>query len=408
MLKTFSISNITAGLVAVMVAYSSSIVIIFQAATAAGASASEISSWLLAIGIGMAVTCIGFSLHYRIPIFMGWSTPGAALLITSLVGVSMPEAIGAFIFSGLLIFLSGVTGIFEKTMKYIPRSITAAMLAGILLQFGINIFVALKTQSVLVIALCLTYLIGKRLFPRFVILLILILGITIANLRGLVHLDNFHMALSTPVFTMPVFSFPILLSVGIPLFIITMTSQNIPGIAVIRASGYTPAISPIISWSGITNILLAPFGCFSVNLAAITAAICLSKEADLDSTQRYKATIIGGLFYLLAGLFGASVVALISALPQELILTVAGLALLNTIASSLTIAMEDEFQREPALITLLVSCSGVTLFGIGGAFWGLIAGLLTFALMQVSPNTIFLKNFSIEKSLKLAFFKRSE
>ena len=382
MFKYFSFSNMAAGFVAVMVGFTSSAVLVFQAATTAGASPAEISSWLFALGMSMAVTCIGLSLYYRAPILTGWSTPGAALLVTSLAGVSMPEAIGAFLFAALLTILTGVTGIFEKTITHIPRALTSAMLAGILIHFGMNIFVAMQDQAVLIGAMLMTYLIGKRAFPRYVIIFVLLVGIFVAEIEGLFHLDNFHIVLASPIFTFPVFSLSTLISVGIPLFIVTMTSQNIPGVAVLNASNYSPPISPIISWIGVTNCLLAPFGSYSISLAALTAAICTSKEADIDAKNRYKATIFAGLWWLFIGIFGATIVALFFAFPKELVLAIAGLALLSTIGNSLKVALDDEIQREPALITILVSASGITLFGIGAAFWGLIAGILASIILN--------------------------
>ena len=381
MFKSFS--SITTGFIAVMVGYTSSIAIIFQAAAAAGANSAEVSSWLLALGIGTSLSTIGLSLYYRMPILTAWSTPGAALLATSLVGFSYPEAIGAFIVSSLLIVFAGVTGFFEKFIKHVPKSLASAMFAGILLHFGTNIFVAMQHQFLLVCTLFIAYLIGKRLFPQFVVFFILCLGMIIARIQGLYHLDNFHMTMSSPVFTMPVFHLSAIIGISIPLFIVSMCSQNIPGLAVLEASGYKPPISSIISWTGITNLLISAFGGFTTNLAAITAAICSSKESEPDMNKRYKASVYAGIFYLISGLFGATVVALFYALPKELILAVAGLALLGTIASSLQIALADESHREPALITLLVSSSGMTLFGIGSAFWGLGSGLLALGLLKI-------------------------
>lgn len=377
MFRYFSFANMAAGFVAVMVGFTSSAVLVFQAATSAGASPAEISSWLFALGMSMAITCIGLSLYYRVPILTGWSTPGAALLATSLAGISMPEAVGAFIFAAFLTVLTGVTGIFEKAIKHIPRSLTSAMLAGILIHFGLNIFVAMQQQFILIAAMLITYLIGKRAFPRYVIIFVLLVGVCIAQIEGLFHLDNIHLALAYPVFTSPEFTLSTLLSVGIPLFIVTLTSQNIPGVAVLNASGYQPPISPIITFTSATNLLLAPFGSYSICLAAITAAICTSKEADINPANRYKATIFAGLCWFLIGLFGATIVTLFFAFPKELVLAIAGLALLSTIGSSLKVALEEETQREPALITVLVCASGITLLGIGAAFWGLVAGILS-------------------------------
>ena len=378
----FSISNIVAGFIAVLIGFTSSAVIVFQAASIAGASPAEISSWLFALGLSIASTCIGFSLYYRQPILVGWSTPGAALLATSLVGLSMPEAIGAFIFASFLIIISGITGIFERIMVHIPRSLTSAMLAGILLHFGMNVFTAMQNQFPLVFTMLITYLIGKRLFPRYVIILVLIAGIASAAIEGLFHLENFHFTFAVPIFTMPVFSLSALISVGIPLFIVTMTSQNVPGIAVMNASGFNPPISPLISWTGIATLLFAPFGCYSIGLAAITAAICTGEEADEDPASRYKSTIIAGLCWLFIGVFGATVVTLFFAFPSELILALAGLALFSTIGSSLKVALDDDDQREPAIITILIAASGLSLFGIGAAFWGLVAGTIASVLLN--------------------------
>ena len=382
MTNYFSISNIIAGFIAVLIGFTSYAVIVFKAASTVGASPAEISSWLFALGLSISSTCIGFSLYYRQPILVGWSTPGAALLVTSLAGVSMPEAIGAFIFAALLIIISGVTGVFERIMVHIPRALTSAMLAGILLHFGMNVFTAMQDQFPLVGSMLATYLIGKRLFPRYVIILVLIAGIAVAAMEGLFQLDNFHVTFASPIFTVPVFSLSALISVGIPLFIVTMTSQNVPGIAVMNASGFNPPISPLISWTGLATLLFAPFGCYSIGLAAITAAICTGEEADQDPLNRYKSTIVAGLCWLIIGILGATVVTLFFAFPKELILALAGLALFSTIGSSLKVALDDETQREPAIITILISASGLSLFGIGAAFWGLVAGVSASLLLN--------------------------
>ena len=388
MFKYFSFSNIAAGFVAVLVGFTSSAAIVFQAATSAGASPAEISSWLFALGLSLASTCIGLSLYYRQPILTGWSTPGAVLLVTSLAGVSMPEAIGAFIFAAALTILAGATGLFERIMAHIPRSLTSAMLAGILLHFGMNVFTSMQDQFLLVSAMLVTYLLGKRYFPRYVIILVLIVGICSASMQGLFHLDSVHFALSTPIFIFPAFTLSTLISVGIPLFIVTMTSQNVPGIAVINASGYTPPISPLITWTGIANLIFAPFGCYSISLAAITAAICTGQEADSNPANRYKSTLIAGLCWLFIGSFGATIVALFFAFPRELTLTIAGLAIFSTIGSSLKVALEEESKREPAIITILVSASGMSLFGIGAAFWGLFAGIIASLLLNWKKREI--------------------
>ena len=386
MLRDLSITSIVAGFIAVLVGFSSSAVIVFHAADTAGASPAEISSWLGALGLGMGLTTIGLSLYYRTPILTAWSTPGAALLVTSLSGVPLAEAIGAFLLCAVLITLSGLTRWFERVMDRIPMSLASAMLAGVLFQFGIEVFASMKTQFTMVFALFLVYLVGKRAFPRYTIVVVLVLGIVLTWMQDLLQFDNFRLTLATPVFVTPSFSLATMIGIGIPLFIVTMASQNIPGIAVLKASGYNPHISPVITWTGLTTLVLAPFGGFAFNLAAITAAICMGPEAHDDMTKRYMAAISAGVFYLILGIFGATVAALFAAFPAELVFTIAGLALLATIANSLSVAMKTPEDREPALITFLVTASGISLFGIGAAFWGLVGGVLAmFVFGRGSP-----------------------
>jgi benzoate membrane transport protein len=324
----------------------------------------------------MGLTCIGLSLRYKVPVVTAWSTPGAALLITSLAGVTLPQAIGAFVFSALLITLSGWTGWFERAISRIPLPMAAAMLAGILVRFGMNVFGAMQANLLLVLPMFLGYLLLKRLLPRYAVVLVLLGGIAIAAGQGGLHLSQLALRIAPPVWTTPEFSPSVLLGVGLPLFIVTMASQNVPGVAVLHSAGYRPPISPLIASTGVVNLLLAPFGCFAVNLAAITAALCMSREAHEDPARRYLASVAAGFLYLLLGLFGATVGALFAAFPKELVLAIAGLALFGTIAGGLSTAMRDDKEREPALITFLITASGVTLFGVGSAFWGLVGGVL--------------------------------
>jgi benzoate membrane transport protein len=378
----FSFSHIAAGFISVLVGFSSSAVLVFQSATMLGASPSQVSSWLFALGLGISVSCIGLSLRYRMPILTGWSTPGAALLVTSLGNVTMPEATGAFIFAALLTILAGVTGIFKKLITRIPHSLSSAMLAGLLLHFGMNVFIAMQEQFSLVCMMLLAHLIGKRFFPRYAIIFVLLIGIITAASEGLFHTQDLHLTFAQPMMTWPIFSLPSLVSIGIPLFFVTMTSQNIPGMAVLDASGYKPPISSIVSWTGFTTLLLAPFGCYAVNLAAISAAVCTGKEADTDPKKRYRATVFAGFCWFVIALFGSTVVTLFSAFPNALVLAIAGIALIGTIGTSLKSALDKDTEREPALITLLISSSGVTLFGVSSAFWGIIAGTLAMVILN--------------------------
>ncbi|MBW4466198.1 MAG: benzoate/H(+) symporter BenE family transporter [Pegethrix bostrychoides GSE-TBD4-15B] len=378
--KDFSVSAVIAGFVTVLVGFTSSAVIVFQAAQALNASDAEIASWMWALGLGMGITCIGLSLRYRVPVVTAWSTPGAAMLITAAAGVPLPEAIGAFLCSGLLITLCGFTGWFERAMSQIPLPIASAMLAGVLLRFGLDLFTAMKTQFVLVFAMFITYLLMRRVLPRYAVISALVIGILIAAAQGLLNWNGVSLQFAQPVFTAPQFSLAALVGVALPLFVVTMASQNVPGVAVLRAAGYDAPISPLIGWTGAATVVLAPFGGFALNLAAITAAICMGREAHEDPNKRYVAAVAAGVFYLSIGLFGATVTAVFAAFPKELVSAIAGLALLGTIGNGLSVAVSQEAEREPALITFLVTASGVTLFGVGAAFWGLLAGALALLL----------------------------
>ncbi|HIO93353.1 MAG TPA: benzoate transporter BenE [Leucothrix mucor] len=382
MFKSLNISQVSAGFIAVLVGYTSSVAIIFQAGEAAGATPEQMSSWLWALGIGMGVSSIGLSLWYKKPILTAWSTPGAALLVTSLSGVTMQEAIGAFLFSSLLIAVAGFSGWFEKIMKKIPRSLASAMLAGVLLRFGLDAFVSLQTEFLLVGTMLLVFLVGRFFSPRYAIPLVLLLGLTVAGLQGSLQLDKINWQLAQPVLIIPEFSWQAMIGVGLPLFVVTMASQNIPGLATLKANHYDVPISPIIGWTGLLGIVLAPFGGFAFNLAAITAAICQGEEADPNPKNRYIAAVWAGLFYLLTGVFGATVVILFTAIPKELVLAIAGLALLGTIANSLADALVDKKERDAAMLTFMITASGIALFGIGSAFWGLVVGLVVWFLAR--------------------------
>lgn len=380
----FTASHITAGFVAVLVGYTSSAVIIFQAASAAGATPAQIGGWLSALGLAMGLTSIGLSLRYRQPILTAWSTPGAALLAVSLPGLPLSEAIGIFLFSGALILICGITGWFARLMQIIPQSIAAAMLAGVLLRFGLDAFASLDGDFALVLSMFLTYLAAKRWLPRYAIVLVLLVGLLVASLLGEIATQQARLIMVVPQPVWPTFSLSSLIGVGVPLFVVTMASQNAPGVATLRAAGYDTPISPLMIWTGLATLILAPFGAFSVCLAAITAAICMGPEVHSDTARRYPAAICAGGFYLLAGVFGGSIGTLFDALPTGFVMAIAGLALLSTIGGSLHRALLEGHQREPALITFLITGSGVTLFGVGAAFWGLVAGMLA---LLVAPKS---------------------
>lgn len=382
--KDLSLSAFTAGFVAVLVGFTSSVAIVFQAVQAFGATPEMVASWMWALGIGMGLASMLPSLWWRKPVMIAWSTPGAAVLAVAGAGHGMGEAVGAFVVCALLIVLAGATGWFERAMNRIPMAIASALLAGVLARFGLAAFTAAQTALPLVLLMLATYLVGKRWLPRYAVPLTLLVAIAFAAARGELAWSAVHFSLTWPVFVMPVFHWQAIVSLALPLFVVTMASQNLPGVAAIRAAGYGELpVSKLITISGLTTLVLAPFGAFALNLSAITAAICMGREAHEDPARRYTAAVSCGAIYVVIGLFGAAVTGLLTAFPKELVAAIAGLALLGTIGGGLAAAVRDEPHREAALITFLVTLSGVTIAGIGSAFWGVVAGAFALAVQRL-------------------------
>lgn len=384
-LRDLSLSAVVAGFVAVLVGFTSSVVIVFHAAEALGATPAQTTSWMWALGLGMGLTSAGLSLWYRQPVLTAWSTPGAAL-IAGTSGLSMAEGIGAFVVCALLITVAGASGFFARVMDRIPRALAAALLAGVLARFGFDACLALKASPALVLAMLAAYLLGKRLWPRYAVPGVLLAGVAVAAAQGTLNLGAVQWQLAQPVWTAPAFSLQALVGLALPLFVVTMASQNLPGVAAQRAAGYDTPVSPPVTVTGLASLLLAPFGGYALNLAAITAAICMGREAHADPARRYMAAVMAGLFYVALGLAGGAVVGLIGAFPKALVLAVAGLALLSTIGGALALGLHEEKTREAALLTFLVTASGLSLFGIAAAFWGLIAGVLALAVQHWRPT----------------------
>ena len=386
--KDLSLSAFTAGFVAVLVGFTSSVAIVFQAALAFGATPEQISSWMWALGIGMGLASALPSLWLRKPVMIAWSTPGAAVLAVAGSGYDMHQAVGAFIVCAALMSIAGATGWFERVMNRIPMALASALLAGVLARFGLDAFLAARTALPLVLVMLLTYLLARRMLPRYAVPLTLMVGIAFAGVRGQLAWSAVHFELAVPVFTLPVFSWQASVSLALPLFVVTMASQNLPGVAAIRSAGYELPVSRLITLSGLTTMVLAPFGAFALNLSAITAAICMGREAHEDPDRRYTAAVSCGAIYVAIGCFGAAVTGLLTAFPRELVATIAGLALLGTIGGGLAAAVRVELHREAALITFLVTLSGVTLFGIGSAFWGVVAGAAALAIQRFGRKTL--------------------
>ena len=404
--KDLSLSAFTAGFVAVLVGFTSSVAIVFQAAQAFGATPEVIASWMWALGLGMGLTTLVPSLWLRKPVMIAWSTPGAAVLATAGAGHSLGEAVGAFMVCALLITVAGATGWFERVMNRIPMAIASALLAGVLARFGLTAFTAAQTALALVLLMLATYLVARRVLPRYAVPLTLLVGIVHAAWHGQLAWDAVHVDFTWPVFTAPVFNWQTAFSVALPRFIVTMASQNLPGVAAIRASGYDLPVSRLIALSGLATLVLAPFGAFALNLSAITAAIVMGREAHEDPARRYTAAVSCGAIYVVIGLFGAAVTGLLTAFPKELVAAIAGLALLGTIGSGLATAVRDESHREAALITFLVTLSGVTIAGIGSAFWGVVAGAVALAVQQLGRKSAAGKD--IAPACKMALDKKTE
>lgn len=384
--KDLSLSAVVAGFIAVVISYAGPLIIVFQAAQDARLSDAEVSSWIWAISIGSGITGLLLSWRLRIPVITAWSTPGAALLVSMLPMVSLAEAIGAYIVASLIIAVVGLSGAFDKLMSRLPKAIAAAMLAGILFRFGVDLFTSVKIQPWLVLSMIVAYLVFKRLSPRYAILSVLIVGCAVAASMGELNSGSIIIDVAQPIFIAPQWSWHAIINIALPLALVTLTGQYVPGMAVLRTAGYQTAARSIISVTAIGSVLLAPFGSHGFNLAAITAAICTGREAHEDKSKRYVAGIACGVFYIVMGTLGATLASVFSALPKELIASLAGLALFGAIATGLAGAMADEKQREAALITFLVTASGMSFLGLAAAFWGLIFGLVAHFILSYTHD----------------------
>lgn len=379
--STFSWQAFGAGVLAAFVGFAGSFAIIIQGLTGVGATPAEAASGLMALSVSMGVCGIFLSTKYKMPISVAWSTPGAALLATS----GIPEggfaiAVGAFIITALLIILAGLWRPLGRCIAVIPTSLASAMLAGVLLPLCLAPFKAVAQFPAIGLSILITWVAVSRINRLFAVpAAIVVAGIMIWATMDL-SAASFESLWSSPVLILPGFTIPGTIGITIPLFIVTMASQNIPGIAVLGSYHYKPDPGPLFSFTGVFGLFAAPFGGHAVNLAAITAAICAGEEAHPDSDKRYWAAIIAGAVYILFGLCAGAAVAFISVSPPILIEAVAGLALLGALIASLISALSVAADREAALVTFLVTASGVIFFGISGAFWGLLAGSVIYGL----------------------------
>lgn len=371
-----------AALISVIVNYGGTFVLVFQAAQLAQLSAAQTASWVWSVSIGVGVTGAWLSWRYREPIITAWSTPGVAFLATVMPFTPYGEVIGAYMVSAIGFVLLGLSGAFERLVRLIPAGIAAGLLAGILLQFGVNAFGGASADPLLVVLLLLSYAVLRRFTSRFAVVGILCIGMALLVAQGRIDTQGIALQLAAPVFEMPRFSVAALLGVALPLFVITLTGQYMPGMLVLRNDGFTTSANPILTLTGLGSLAMAPFGAHAFNVAAITAAICTGKDAHEDPSKRYIAGLVCGALYVTVGIFGVTLASLFMVLPRVFITTLAGLALLGAIGGSLANAMADARARETALITFLATAANVTLLGVGGAFWGLVAGLVVHALIH--------------------------
>lgn len=373
---------VVAGLISVIVNYGGTFILVFQAAKVAGLSPELTASWVWSISIGVGVTGLMLSWIAREPIITAWSTPAAAFLVTALATTPYAEAVGAYLISGAAFVLLGLSGYFEKVIRLIPPGVAAGLLAGILLQFGIGAFGGMSVDPLLAGLLIVAYVVLKRFTARYAVVGILALGLAFLLVQDRVDLSGLTLELAAPVFTMPAFSLNALLSMALPLFLITLTGQYMPGMLVLRNDGFKTSANPILTVTGLGSLLMAPFGSHAFNVAAITAAICTGREAHEVPSKRWIAGIAAGVFYILVGVFGVTLAAVFMAFPTTFITTLAGLALLGTIGGSLASAMADAKTREASLITFLAAAANIKMLGIGGAFWGLLIGLMAYVVLN--------------------------
>ncbi|TCB57291.1 benzoate/H(+) symporter BenE family transporter [Acinetobacter terrestris] len=389
LLQDFSVPAVFAGFITFLVGISVSSVLVIQSAQLLGASTAQITSWFWALGLGIGLSGLILSWKFKYPVATSWSTAGLALILATANGYSLYEAIGAFLVCGLLTAILGFSGIFQKVLVHIPQSLTSAMLAGVLLKFGIALFASMQNDWEFILSLLAVYILSKRLSPRYSIVITVIAGVVLCPLFLQFHVSTIQFSLAQPVWMAPEFSWSAIFGLALPLFVINMASQYLPGLAMIKSYGYQPNVNQLIGWTGVAQTIFAPFGCFSANIAAISAAISLDDQAHPDSKKRYIAGMSCGFFYILMGLFAATLTSILMSFPGVFMTALAGIALLGTIGHNIAIAFQDVSEREAALMTFLFSASGIQFFGIGSAFWGLLFGFAVSIILKFRTQSSF-------------------
>ena len=378
----WSLSATVAGFLAVLISYAGPLIIFFQAAQAAQVSETMMASWIWGVSIGAAVSGIYLSIKYKTPIITAWSAPGTALLVTVFPNMSINEAIAAYIVSAIVIFLVGATGSFDKILRWIPNGIAAGMMAGILFQFGLELFVATNTMPFIVFSMLGCYLVARRFSPRYTMIWVLLCGVILSVLLGKMNPVDIDLAITIPTVIWPEWTWNAVFNLAIPLILVSLTGQFLPGMAILNLSGYDTPAKPIVSITSLASLAVACVGGITIVLAAITAALCTGKDAHELKEKRYIAGVANGIFYLLGGLLAGSIVMVFSLLPKELVAALAGLALIGAISTNITIAMKDDSQRDAALITFLATASGMSFLGLSSVFWGILIGMVAYYILS--------------------------
>jgi benzoate membrane transport protein len=387
LLKDLSLPAVVAGFLAVLVSYSGPLAIFFQAGASAGISSDMMTSWVWAISVGAGISGIALSIWLRAPIVTAWSAPGTALLVTLFPELSLNEAIGAYISAAIMIFIIGISGTFDTFVRAIPKGIAAGMMAGILFQFGVGAFTAIETTPALAFGMLVSYIVFRRLFPKYTLVLLLISGVVLAVALEGASLSGVRWSVAVPQIIQPEWTLSSTLSFAVPLVLVSLTGQFLPGMAILQSAGYPVKAKPIIGITSLVSLPMAFFGGITTVVAAITAAICTGKDAHEDPSRRYVAGVFNGVFYLVGGLFAGTIVSLFTSLPAAFVAVLAGLALLGAIAGNLFSALEEPSHREASLITFVVTASGMSLFGLSSAFWGVVIGYFCYLVLNGSGGS---------------------
>ncbi len=378
-------ASFSAAAVATVVGFGGTVALVVQAGQAMGAAPAQIISMVTALCLGIGLPGAVLSWRLKMPVVLAWSTPGAALLAASTLGLGWSTAVGAFVIAGLLMVLTGLVPALGRLAERIPAAVASAMLAGVLLPFCLKLFLVFPTDMTLAAGLLLVFVVMRRLAPAWTLPVVLVAAFAVLALRGQVALPEGTGLFGNLSPVMPAFDWKAAISLALPLYLVTLASQNLPGLVVLRAAGYAPPAGKLIFWGGLTSTLLAPFGAHGVNLAAITAAICTGPDAHPDAARRWTVGVIYGLFYLVVALFAAPLAGLFIAMPTGALAAITGLALIAPLTGSLGAMMAAAKDREAAVLTFAATASGVALFGVGSAFWGLAIGFLALAARRWIP-----------------------